>query len=849
MQFASPTKTADDSGPDPIPAPVEAPAPEFLADVVPARSVAPGPGLFARPASRPGAARRLGALRRAESIRRDGVGGSGAEGAGGTGTALLERPDDAGGPQPAPDASGPGSGHAAGQPTSDQPTGTQPTSEQPTSEPGGGEHATGEQPAPPEHAPGQPAPVGAKPAAAGKAEVPPAVQAARTEFERARAAVLPDLTVCVDAGKKRAAAESAALEASKQAKAAFAEAKAAWGQATAGVTVAEKSDGIKALSAAAAKARTDAKDASEAAATAFERLTKQANIDDVLARLDTQKKAWNATDPAVAAAAADLDAEAKALRDSWADARNAAATADSTLAAITAAADEAAKAYTDSLAPLEPGRKLYAVVGQMQQKLNDAGAEPELSVTGRFDQNTAHALEVFQMSHHLAEAGVADGATWKALDAVAPNVKRVGQTRVGNGDKAQTGTPSGSVHPKVDAKSSGAAVVEVQQKLNNWCRAAGGKTAALAVPVTGKFDAKTEALVKAFQSAKKVKATGEVDAATWTALDTVAGAVTEGARDFRAAEVVEGKLYGIHARYEYAVDLKGRRLVITVKLNFTGFPSDPSVTRWIKDIKDVWNNYRAVEVGGSRQFDIEFDPVVSADGTTVQVCKPAKPTDNPRSDAGHWYTNDTRKGLAPHEFGHLIGLDDEYNRSEEDYTAVTGEQASVGSLNSASGASPEELLKKLEAVIANNKQGTAFTAAMKSFVATEDFKKGGLARLVGNLYVKAHGYPADFKKWAASSGTPLTFVTYVRWLCDAGNTAAFVAGGGSAGDLVDITEPFTESNRSIMGTMESVPQGSDQATIRALPPHDHPVQPRHVRVFLPLLAQAMPKSRWKVQPR
>src|SRR5205807_3456710 len=49
-----------------------------------------------------------------------------------------------------------------------------------------------------------------------------------------------------------------------------------------------------------------------------------------------------------------------------------------------------------------------------------------------------------------------------------------------------------------------------------------------------------------------------------------------------------------------------------------------------------------------------------------------------RSNSGTWYTIDTRRGLAPHEFGHLIGLADEYNREEGQYRAVTGEEPDVG---------------------------------------------------------------------------------------------------------------------------------------------------------------------------
>jgi hypothetical protein len=49
-------------------------------------------------------------------------------------------------------------------------------------------------------------------------------------------------------------------------------------------------------------------------------------------------------------------------------------------------------------------------------------------------------------------------------------------------------------------------------------------------------------------------------------------------------------------------------------------------------------------------------------------------------DAGHYYTGDPDLPLGiPHEFGHLIGLEDEYERDAADYQRVTGEAPLAGS--------------------------------------------------------------------------------------------------------------------------------------------------------------------------
>jgi hypothetical protein len=70
--------------------------------------------------------------------------------------------------------------------------------------------------------------------------------------------------------------------------------------------------------------------------------------------------------------------------------------------------------------------------------------------------------------------------------------------------------------------------------------------------------------------------------------------------------------------------------------------------------------------------------------------------------------------------------------------------------------------------------------------------------------------------------------------------AAFSAKGvtGFQGNLSAAITPFLYSNRGLMGTMDTVPnKGSDGAGA-----HDHPIEPRHVRPFVDLLARE-----WKLQ--
>jgi hypothetical protein len=300
-------------------------------------------------------------------------------------------------------------------------------------------------------------------------------------------------------------------------------------------------------------------------------------------------------------------------------------------------------------------------------------------------------------------------------------------------------------------------------------------------------------------------------------------------------------LTGGNAHYEWEVT-KTNRLVITVKINFTGEKKHPKVATWLQDITDVWNHYKAVEDGGVREYDIDFNPVVSSNGHhKVKVRKPTKQDPNPRSDSANWYVNDTRKGLAPHEFGHLVGLDDEYNRPEEQYAATTGQEPSVGKLTSGSGKSSTQVAALIDTAITANvdKEGRFTSKALAKVVRDEGIEQGAFARLVAERYISAHPFPIEFSNWCNQYSRPVTFTT---WL-------AYASHSDWTGDLTTATEAFSESNTSIMGTMESVPDGSDSTAIGKIAPHDHPVQPRHLRSFTELLVQAMPGTKWKTVKR
>ena len=129
----------------------------------------------------------------------------------------------------------------------------------------------------------------------------------------------------------------------------------------------------------------------------------------------------------------------------------------------------------------------------------------KLTVDGSYGRLTEARVKEYQKAKGLPVTGVTDAKVWKALMAPAP---------VTAPSTATPGTTSTALateftaHKKTTLKvgSTGAAVKVLQQGL-------GG------LVVDGTFGSKTLAAVKAFQTSRKLSATGVVEAKTWAALE------------------------------------------------------------------------------------------------------------------------------------------------------------------------------------------------------------------------------------------------------------------------------------------------------------------------------------------
>lgn len=137
--------------------------------------------------------------------------------------------------------------------------------------------------------------------------------------------------------------------------------------------------------------------------------------------------------------------------------------------------------------------------------------------------------------------------------------------------------------------------------------------------------------------------------------------------------------FSVESKYE--INYTRTELRVKVRIKFTGEKPTPAhIAVWQNGIAAKWNNAFHVENG--RTIPIVFEPVWNASSAhhEIELHKPPVV----REDAANWYagpnvnttpgaTQDTTDAnTAAHEFGHLIGLADEYNLTAADYTKYTG---------------------------------------------------------------------------------------------------------------------------------------------------------------------------------
>jgi peptidoglycan hydrolase-like protein with peptidoglycan-binding domain len=341
-------------------------------------------------------------------------------------------------------------------------------------------------------------------------------------------------------------------------------------------------------------------------------------------------------------------------------------------------------------------------VAQAQQKLNVA-VGPLLDIDGVYDGAMAASVFAFQLLHGITATGTLDGATRVALNTAVPgggtDAAGIENAVDANGGAHPLGTqvPGTTLHPVVGAPPlmfTGPAVKEAQQKLNIWNLTQ--PTPAPRLAESGTWDAATLALVNTFQSLHSLP-NGPINDATWAALDLAAPEATSGFEQREWTEVVGGHTYSMTgtsaSRYAWSLDSPGVGNVmnVTATVNFTGNPPSPA---WAGFVSTAWNLFAAQSATTSEKINIDFHLAQGSGGDSHAV---VVHTGTNRANAGNWYLGDTRAAQTiPHEYGHLIGLSDEYQLHPGDYRTVTGHEPVVGDAAGPTGVTAAQMAQNIQ---------------------------------------------------------------------------------------------------------------------------------------------------------
>ncbi|MEV7625355.1 peptidoglycan-binding domain-containing protein [Actinoplanes sp. NPDC089786] len=511
------------------------------------------------------------------------------------------------------------------------------------------------------------------------------------------------------------------------------------------------------------------------------------------------------------------------------------------IAPVTGVLDPGTKARLDAAfaALPPPARTVLSLgatgpdVGFAQQKLNALGAAPRLAINAVYDGAMWVAVIKYEFGTlNRFPTGVVDAAMWAALDAgvrggfIAPEGQSATpveqKTNSGTADSLGTQVAGTSLHPVtgVGGLTQGPAVKELQQKLNT----AG---AAPALKVDGSFGPLTRTALQAFQTSRvpPLPGTGTADKATWDALDTVAPGSMTGAVERQWTEEVGGHTYSMvgASASRYSWEILPTKMQVTVKVNFVGLPAPGS---WFGFVEAVWNQYMGVDSVSGKKMPVDFRMTRGSggDAMTVQV-KPG----TGRANAGEWFVADANAASTiPHEFGHLIGLQDEYQLHPGDYVRVTGHEPPVGDTAGA-GLVAATVAANLRAAIMARSSANALAASN-----TAGVTGGAFAQQVVEEYRKLG--PGTVPAVAAVPGPPPVPAQPAVALTGELLHDLDVALPNDS-DRYETIQTFSYSSGSIMGDPGRVND-----------PHDHGTQPRHIAEFMAILGRALGGT-WEAKRR
>lgn len=140
-------------------------------------------------------------------------------------------------------------------------------------------------------------------------------------------------------------------------------------------------------------------------------------------------------------------------------------------------------------------------------------------------------------------------------------------------------------------------------------------------------------------------------------------------------------------------------LWVEVRMRFQ--PAPPPANRlnfWLHTIRDTWNRFHAVNTATNERVYIRFqpEPVTGNQHVTINVLSGTGEGHGERANEYNWYAGEAFGLQAAHEFGHIIGLQDEYHRLNADLERITGTRRGPGRHPNMR---PQEFVERLHAAL------------------------------------------------------------------------------------------------------------------------------------------------------
>jgi len=275
-------------------------------------------------------------------------------------------------------------------------------------------------------------------------------------------------------------------------------------------------------------------------------------------------------------------------------------------------------------------------------------------------------------------------------------------------------------------------------------------------------------------------------------------------------DMFEGKVTVVRGRFDWR--LENGELKVDVKANFVPDEDvEVPLATWQSQIDSVWNQYALVEPGGQK-IPITMSLTNASSGKTIRVVQNETPGTyggEDRANAGKWYPV-MPADTAPHEYGHLIGLPDEYQRTREDFEEITG-ASPIGPVN-ASGQTEAEIADDLN---------TALTGA------DETTRAADATTVLTNVGLFVGGVPQQG-----------TFAQDVMAAYDADYDP----------NLKETLAALPRDGRWMLQSVFSFASGTVMGNPGVVA-HEHPVAARHLREFVNIAQERFPSFTWTTGPR